>query len=447
MVGLTQIAKRVVEKPGAEVEVHASAGAAIMQNRENSEQSVRKPWTGLRACASLMLFVAGALGVLQAQGQGARRPEPCGGTAAARDYWTPDGQAGDLQFNIPGGWRRIDERGFLALTPTGLQPRQMSRIGFLPPQTLTTDVRRYFEGIWAQWRTQFNMIDNGDPETAHNAKGFDVLSRYSRIYSPSLGNGTFRFAVAFMGNRAEAFYFIDNTGNIDYEEAFRGFESSVQFVNLQKPSLPEPGVPCGLNGLYTGWKKTTGYRNGVIHEGLLEIEILVFFPDGNVIRHLPEQGLKNFDFGVELKNSRAYCGRYRMIADQVRITWADDNTETGNVEGSNLRIEGWSYIPAANSDGWKLNATYRTSWAPSGPRIRFTPDGRFIENGILDSVDYHGPDKSRGAGAYNIEHNTVELHYANGRTVPLSFFVFATDQAGESPKLIHLNGKDFVLTQ
>jgi hypothetical protein len=104
-------------------------------------------------------------------------------------------------------------------------------------------------------------------------------------------------------------------------------------------------------------------------------------------------------------------------------------------------------MPDANSDGWKLNATYRTDGAPSGPRIRFTPDGRFIENGILDSVDYHGPDKSAGAGTYNLEHKTVDWHYANGRTIPLSFYTFASDQAGQRPKLIHLNGKDFVLAQ
>ena len=406
--------------------------------RKQGQRRIRKCLAGY---ASLALFIlaAGASPTL------AQRTNPC--VTPARDYWTPDGRSGDLQFDIPQDWQRIDDQGMLELVPSGERGRDLTRIGFLPPQTLNGNVRQYFESVWAQWLKRFNALDNGEPEMNHSAKGFDVLTRYSRIYAPSIGNGTFRLGVAVMGNRAEAYFFIDNTGNIDHEQAFSNFEHSVQFAGREKSALPEPGVPCGLNGIYVGWKRTAGYRNGIVSEAVMKIETMVFFPDGNVIRQLPERGLKGFDFGREIKESRESCGRYRMIGDQVRITWSDDTTATGNRDGTNLRIGGWSYAPAANSDGLRLHATYRTEWAPTGPRIRFSSDGRFEENGILDSIDYSGPDKSRGGGRYSIERNTVELHYANGRVVPLSFFIFADDQAGEHPKLIHLNSKAFVLTQ
>ena len=404
-----------------------------------------KAWERWLSCASLLWFVAAACSGLCAQEQRTSRQNPCP-AAATHDYWTPDGRSGDLEFDIPGGWERIKEETF-ELKPSGLQAKQVVRIGFLAPQTLTGSAHQYFQSVWGQWRRQFNMIDNGQPDKAHNPKGFDVLSQYTRIYSPALGNGTFRMGVAVLGKRAQAYYFVDNTGNIDYEEAFHGLEHSVQFVNREKPRLPEPGVPCGLNGIYVGWKKTPEYRNGVIFEGALKIEILVFFRDGNVIRHLPEKGLKNFDFGAELKESRDYCGRYRMIGDQFKITWADDTAVTGSKQGENLMIQDFSYQPAANSDGFRLNATYRTEGAPTGPRIRFSSDGQFVENGILDSVDYSGRNKAAGSGTYSIEQNTIELHYQNAHTVPLSFYVFASDQTGKRPKLIHLNSKAFVLAQ
>ncbi len=400
-------------------------------------KSENKIGTFLSAWLRFLLLFCGAA-VLPGVAQSTRCPAP------ARDYWTPDGRAGDLQFDVPGNWKVIDDQGMTELIPLAEQGRELTRIGFLAPQKLNGNVRQYFESVWAQWRTRFNTIDNGAPDISHSDRGYDLMKRYSRIYAPSIGNGTFWLEVAFLRDRAEAYFFIDNTGSVDYSQDFLSFEHSVQFVNGDKPELPEPGVPCGLHGVFVGWKRTAGLRNGIISEAIMKIETLVFFPDGNVIRHLPERGLKNFDFGREIKESRENCGRYRMIGDQVRIRWSDDTRAVGTREGTGLRIEGWQYAPAANSDGLQLNATYRTDWAPAGPRIRFTSDGRFVENGILDSIDYSGPDKSPGSGTYTIEKNTIELHYSSGRDIPLSFYVFA-DDAGPRPKLIHLNSKGFVL--
>lgn len=244
-----------------------------------------------------------------------------------------------------------------------------------------------------------------------------------------------------MGDRAEAYFYIDNTDDVDYDQACSSFQHSVQFANQAKPELGEPGVPCGLNGIYVGMKPL-----GVLSGGRFKIEPLVFFPDRNVLRHLPEQGLKNFDFGREIKESRAHCGRCRTIGNPVRITWSDDTRAVGGRDGANLNFEGLPYVAAENSNGLQLNAMYRTGWAPAGPRIRFTSDGRFVENGILDSIGYHGAEKSPGGGTYNIEQNTLELHYSTGHYVALSFYVFAND-TGPRPKLIHLNSKDFVITE
>lgn len=291
------------------------------------------------------------------------------------------------------------------------------------------------------------MIDNGTPELARSPEDFEVLSAYTRIYSPSLGNGTFKLAVAHKGNRAQPFFFLDNTGDVDYDLAFDTFQHSVKFANAEKPELPEPGVPCGLEGVYMGFRVGEGNINGSLNSAMLKSGILVFFPDGNVLRHMPENGLQNFDFGVEIKQSRDDCGRYRMIGDQFKITWSDNTTLTGERDGKALKVNGFPFTPAINTDGLMLNGTFRADRAPTDARIRFTSDGNFVENGILEAIDFSGQNKSPGRGTYNIERNTLELRYQSGRNVHLSFYILAGDLNGSRPKLLHLNSHAFVPAQ
>lgn len=394
------------------------------------------PHAALVLCAFILLGPTAWAGAAPTGAQTTSPSNPCPG--ATRDYWKPDGQAGDLQFEIPAGWRQMEDQGGPMLVPPGLQPGKITHIGFLGPQTLAGGDREYFEAVWREWQKQFSTIDNGQPEFKQDAKGFTLLRRYSRIYSPQLGNGTFTLVVARSGNRVEAYWYIDNTGSVDYDQAFRAFEHSVQFANAVTPAPPELGVPCGLSGVYIGWRAGDTFSPGP------KVQILVFFPDGNVLRHLPEKGLENFDFGAEIKQARDYCGRYRMMGNQFKITWADSNTVSGAREGGRLTIEGFPYVPAANSDGLRPNGTYRV--VRGRGVISLAPDGRFTENGILDSVGYHGPDKSPGSGTYTIRHHTVALQYVDGRNIPLSFYIFVDDAASAHPKLIHFNTYDLLLT-
>ena len=397
----------------------------------------------LLACASLA-----PLALSRPSADQTPRPssaDPCSAATPTRDYWKPDGRAGDLEFDIPNGWKKVEDQSFVMLTPAKAQPRQTVRIGLLNPQTLTGDVRQYFATVWNQWRQQINMIDNGKPELTRSPRGFELLSAYTRIYSQSLGNGTFKLAVAHMGNRAQPYFYLNNTGSVDDDLAFDTFQHSVRFANAKKSSLPEPGVPCGLQGIYTGFRVGESVTSsGFLRSATLKTGILVFLPDGNVLRELPEHGLDNFDFGVEIKKSRDYCGRYRMIGDSFKITWSDDATSTGSRQGKKLMVDGFDFNPALNSDGLQLNGTYRGDRAPTDARIRFTPDGNFVENGILEAIDFSGQNKSPGNGTYSIQQNTLHLHYASGHNVRLSFYIMSGDDPGAHPKLIHINSHAFL---
>jgi len=358
---------------------------------------------------------------------------PRGGKA--HDYWKPDTQVGDFEFNMPSGWKQMRTQDGTKLVPSDLAQNSVAAIGFLPAQTLTGDLRSWFNATWAEWQKQFKVVETGEIERRHNPGGFDTLSLDARVTNQSLGYSEFVFAAARVGNRVEPYYWVSNTGSYSYRNAFSDFEHSLTFANLKPSGADEaPGTAGGLDGLYVGYK-----IRGMI--GLeTHFEYIAFFPDGNAIRYLPEEGLENFDFGAALRTSRDYCGRYHVDGESFAITWADNNTESGVRKGARLHIGGDEYMPTSHSDGLKLNGTYRregTDLARS--YIRFTPDGRFAENGMLTLVAYSGSNSSPGSGSYHIKNNTLTLDYADGRRIPLSFFIFADEEGSQQPGLIHVN--------
>lgn len=363
------------------------------------------------------------------------------GSVSAQDAWKPDTQIGDFQFNMPSGWKQIEGRnGGPMLVPKNLQQGSTAVIDFLPAQELSGDLRSWFNAAWAQWQQQFKVVDAGKIEAEHNPNGFDLLRLEARVSNQQLGYCEFVFVAAQVGKKVEAYYFLSNAGYYSYRNAFDDFQHSLQFAN--NPTAPhhkqdqaQPGAGGGLNGVYVGYR-----MRGTIRPDESHIEYLVFFPDGNAIRYLPEEGFDNFNFRRALRESRDYCGRYRVAGSQVTINWADNNTERATRSGNTLKIGGDSYFATNKDDGLKLNGTYRREGADLARYfIRFTADGRFKENGMLNLVAYSGGNTSPGSGTYSIANNTLHLSYSDGRKISFSLFIFSQDEAGEQPRMIHVN--------
>ena len=371
----------------------------------------------------LLLFILGSVRVLDAQ-----------------DEWKPDTQIGSFLFNMPNGWKRIDVQNRPELVPVDLAKGSIALIDFLPPQQLKGDLRSWFDTAWAGWQKQFKVVQAGQITVGHNPSGFDFLRIDARVSNPRVGYCVFVFAAAQVESRVEAYYYLDNSGQYRYTNEFEDFEHSLQFANNpsakshQGENAEKPGSAGGLHGLYVGYK-----MRGMI--GLrTHFEYFVFFPDGNVIRSLPEQGLDNFNFAKALRESRDYCGRYRVTGNQVEITWADNNVETATQVGTDLKIAGDSYFNVSKSDGLRLQGVYRREGADLAKYfIKFASNGRFAENGMLNLFAYSGPNTSPGSGTYSIGNNTLTLNYSDGRTVALSFFVFPAVTDGQQPTRIHVN--------
>lgn len=366
------------------------------------------------------------------------------GLGTPQDPWKPDTQVGDFQFNMPDGWKRVESKDGPMLVPTNLPKGGTAFIGFLPAQDLPGDFRSWFDATWADGLKQFKLQQAGEITAQHHANGFDILRIDARVSNQALGYSEFVFAGVRSGKRVAGYFFLSNTGYYSYRTALSDFENTLHFGNGPsarggEPS-PKTGAAGGLQGLYIGYK-----MRGLI--GLkTHFEYLVFFPDGNLVRYLPEHGLDNFDFRAALRESRDYCGRYRISGNQIAITWADNNTEIAARDGTALKIGGDSYFPVPRSDGLKLNGTYHQEGTDVTPYfIRFTADGRFNENGILNLLAYSDNQQAPGNGTYRIGNNTITLNYADGRKVPLSFYIFGENAAGPVPNRIHINTYPLVL--
>jgi hypothetical protein len=369
------------------------------------------------------------------------------GAASAQDAWQPDGQVGDLQFNIPDGWKRVDTASGSQLVPIDPPPPQGrgALIGFTAAQTLSTDLRSWFNSTLAQLHEDAAVGQAGQIESTRHRNGFDVMRIREALTKPGVGYADFVFAAVRYRDRVQGYYFASTANMQSYSLSLDDFENSLRFASAPSPDHDDrakPGVRGGMKGLYVGYKMRglTGLRS--------HFEYLAFFPDGNVIRYLPEQGLKSFDFHAALRKLRNYCGRYRVNGSEVSVTWADNNTETATKSASTLRISGDSYFSVSSADGSKLDGTFRREDTDLAKyAIRFTPDGRFTENGMLDLVAFSGPSTAPGSGTYSLADNTLVMDYADGRHVALSFWVFQDDEAGQRPKAIHLNTYPLVRAQ
>jgi hypothetical protein len=53
----------------------------------------------------------------------------------------------------------------------------------------------------------------------------------ARVYNPQISHSEFVFAMARVGDRAEGYYWINNTGSYSYHNSLEDFEHSLRFAN------------------------------------------------------------------------------------------------------------------------------------------------------------------------------------------------------------------------
>ena len=385
----------------------------------------RTTWVRCALVASILALVAGR-------------------QSRAQDPWKLDTRIGDFQFDMPNGWKQVSTTNGPAITPTDAAPNAVALIAFAPSEQLAGDLRSWFDAHWAQWRARFRVVDNGQPDADRTPQGLERLRVYTRISSPAIGFASFVFAAIRVGDHVESYYYVNNTDRWSYLNDLTDLERGLRVANApaavasDDSGAAQTGGAIALDGLYVGYKMR-GLAGLQSH-----FEYLVFFPDGNALRTLPWEGLEHVDFAAMVKHSREYCGRYRVLGDRLTVTWGDNSVETAIRSGGTLKFGHDSYFPVSSADGLALDGAYSREGADLASRsIRFTPGGRFTEDGMLPLIAYSLTSEnhiaqSPGSGTYRLAKNTLTLAYDDGRRVALSFYVLASDEGGQRPSAIHV---------
>lgn len=191
-------------------------------------------------------------------------------------------------------------------------------------------------------------------------------------------------------------------------------------------------------------------------------KFLVFFPDGRVKRGLIQSG---FDKEVQESSMRLdissggkfamQWGMYQFGGGRGRIQFASAIGGQQLVSGlrgdvwnvlqypDHLEINGDTYLRLECPKGLTLNGTYKPFHDAKQAGIRFTPDGEFIDQGILDThsgvaiglagggvgIAYGFSSPKAGRGTYTISGYSLHLHYANSVAPSPLFFI----EPGSSP--------------
>ena len=113
------------------------------------------------------------------------------------------------------------------------------------------------------------------------------------------------------------------------------------------------------------------------------------------------------------------------------------------------------------NDGLRLEGTFLREGYKTFPResripadsVTFTPDGRFVDKGLMDAAGVMWPDASGrhinfddgvpGTGTYRIANYTLELRYSDGRVKPV-FFYLEPRTPKSSVREIYVNTYKFV---
>jgi len=200
-------------------------------------------------------------------------------------------------------------------------------------------------------------------------------------------------------------------------------------------------------------------------------KFLVFFKDGRVKRGLITSGVDavvpesqmRLDISSGGKDA-AQWGLYQMATGRGRIVFANSSGGQQLVSGlrgevwnfvhmrGQIQVNGETYLMLRRGNGLQLDGLYKPMGDASQRGIRFTRDGQFIDEGILDSntamavgmvgggvgMAYGFSAPKAGRGTYHIANYGLSMRYTNGQAPTPLFFLEPADQEADT-SIIYIN--------
>ena len=362
-------------------------------------------------------------------------------------------QPAALPYDLPPGWSRAldPQSGLTSLVPPRLGYGRMCVLTVFTPEQFAGSAAEFHDEIVRRATSQARQME--PPQ--HASVGRFLVTNIHQV----MPNGFQMWSRIYTGrwaDRGQAF--ILSANRPDLEQKYTGVAdtmmSRIAVPQIAAAAAPPPAGPTpqlppavtsgdGLSGVYLTLKNKGGFNAGASKD------FMVFFPNGRVFWHLPEEGLLDFDVARSQRDDANFWGSYDMHGDAVHISWATGNEYSGSRgQDGSLTLGGYTYVPVTSgADGRTLKATYRPYTRPNDPSmdVTFYPDGRFDDRGIRGYVGvldlmygrYKVPTQA-GSGRYRIARNSIVFEYSDGRREQLSFYVPDGDN-GSAPASLVIN--------
>jgi hypothetical protein len=372
------------------------------------------------------------------------------GLAVAQAALAAGGPEG-IEFREPRGWTKATQpNGCLGYQPPQVPARMGCSVAFMPPGQ--GEIAQHFDQTWRRTAAGVKVVSGGQVVAGKTAACLPTRSVTAVVDAG--GQRTWMHFFAFQsGPRVEMVLYAAN------DEAL--FEKHLPEVRAMFDSIRPAGAEAKAdqgNPAPAPAAKTPAGRapapppleRGKTIDGVFYLakvafnpaggpgaraartDYLCFSPDGLVYSGAPVGG--PVALFADPDDSPDY-GRYTPDGDAFTIAWNFDKTLNRRITHRGRRladgtveVNGEVYRPLPACNDLKLDGTYSWKWGGGESVVRFTPDGRFTEHGLRETVtddDRVHPDwprmPPRGAGKYAIRSNTLELQYDGGPTRRIFF--------------------------
>lgn len=385
-----------------------------------------------RVLLTFVLIQSAAAGVACAQRRGAADAGP------------------NLGYDVPRGWRRVEQDGTQLLVPGDLARGESCALIVLAGEELRGDFRAAFDAARGRLEAGERLLETTEVKAEKNPAGYDTLHALA-VTEDGRGKRTYRlYLAARPGPRFEMIVYaaVGEETFKRYQPAVLDFVKSIRFANLEpalaasssSSSSSSKSSPArasrgrgGLEGLYVGTESRQQFNpNTKFYDYTVRQVYYLFLPGGRVYRGLPRGGALD-DFDCE--TAEQPCGTYEVSGNTIRFDFAAGGASQPVAferAGDRLRVGATNYFRVEPADAGRLAGVYaRRSFtnlsggagvASGGvageTAIAFDGGGRFESTGFVGfAAGGAGAVSSAGrdAGSYSVEGTTLELVHADGR--------------------------------
>ncbi|MEO7313534.1 MAG: hypothetical protein ABIX01_24335 [Chitinophagaceae bacterium] len=368
-------------------------------------------------------------------------------------------------YKIPKGWTKGTKEGLVTYATSDVSKKAFCTINVYASAVTKGTVKQEFERYWKAYAaTAFNIKAAPEMDTTSDDDGRKVIIGTANFKSGSITAVAILYAFVGFGRTTNILFCTNDEG---YQKDIDGFLTSLELRKAFKEPISAnitvaPKTTSATSITTTLPSKTSNNLEGVwmaLHlkkvyldkEPTGNLKWITFFPNGRVIKVIPDEGMNNFN------SNDPGIGYYQISNGKAALRWFNDLpfTPITLLNNNQLTFEELysndTYFRCATVNGLKLQGTWTSYDNVNDPdlndntknrsMIAFGKDGSFIDYGVFArDLFYTTP---AGDGTYEIRNFTLTLHYKNGTTYNTAFSGSLSLDPGTNNQLIYIHRLGF----